>query len=1193
MGSFVHLHLHTPYSLLDGFCRIEQLMEEVKSQGMDAVAITDHGNLFGAIQFYKAAKKAGVKPILGCEVYVAEDRTDRSDRTRYHLVLLAENETGYHNLIKIVSEAYIHGFYYKPRVDKAFLREHHEGLIALSACIAGECAQRALDGNDEITRQTVLEYQEIFGAGNFYLEIQDHGLREEKIIAGAFAKIHRQLGIPLVATNDCHYLKRSDAEAQDALLCIQTGKVLRDENRMRFPSDDFYLKSPEEMHELFENYDDAIENTVRIAERCNVEIRFHELHLPHFEIPTQETNREYLRRLVSEGLERRYASDGDVSRFEQARSRADYELSVIEQMGYVDYFLIVSDFVHFAQKKEIPVGPGRGSAAGSIVSYALGITGIDPLEFDLLFERFLNPNRVSMPDIDIDFDYERREEVIDYVKEKYGEDHVAQIVTFGTLAAKNAIRDIGRVMEVELSQVDRLAKAVPNELKMTLTKALRESEELNKLIESSETYQKLMRLAIAVEGVPRHTSTHAAGVLIAGEPVDHIVPLSTNGDQITTQYNMTELEELGLLKMDFLGLRNLTVINDAVNMIEKRTGKRPDMMRIDREDPKVLRQFANAETIGIFQFESNGMRRFLSELKPTRFEDLIAANALFRPGPMEEIPTYVDARHHPEHIHYLHPLLEPILKTTYGVIVYQEQVMQIVQSLAGYSLGEADNLRRAMSKKKMAVMEENREYFIHGKTLEDGTVEIPGCVSNGVPEEIANAIYDQMIAFARYAFNKSHSAAYSFVAMQTATLKYYAPAEYFAALLTSVMGDADKMALYIREAQRLGLTLMPPNINASFDHFTVEDHAIRFGLLGIKNVGAGITRATIKAREKNGPFVSLEDYLRRIADEDRTALNRKALESLIKAGAFDCLGRSRAQTLENMERSLDGVQLARKRNIAGQTSIFDMLNVKPVEEPDPDREFPKPLLLAFEKEMLGIYLSDHPFSSYEQRFRPYINFSLDEIAAEETPESLDGKRVRLAGILRARKDIITKRREKMAVITLEDRFGTIECVLFPRAFRTAEPNLQIDEPLLAQGVLQYRNDALQCVVDRIQTLEALEEQDASRRLYEENASYSEERRAFQKEDKKPDQRRMDRKKAPEGDTLYLQIHSKDQSRYAQLKEILRQHAGNVPVCLYFSDRRVSVLMNDEYKVLVGQDLLDALSRLLGPQNIRLRKKEDV
>lgn len=1141
--AFTHLHVHTQYSLLDGFCRIDRLMDAVREGSMDAVAITDHGNMFGAIQFYKAAKEAGIHPILGCEIYVADDHLDRQDRGRYHLVLLAETEEGYHNLMKIVSTGWVEGFYYKPRVDYAVLRAHHEGIIALSACLAGECAQRALDSDYAVARDTALRYEALFGKDNFFLEVQNHAMREEAQVARVFRRIHEETGIGLVATNDCHYLRKEDATAHDVLLCIQTGATLQQEKRMRFPNDSFYLKSPEEMEEILGDYDGAIENTERIAKRCQVEIRFHEPHLPNFEVPNGEEHEAFLRRLVAKGLAERYPDNDD------AVARAEHELDVISSMGFVDYFLIVSDFVHFAKKNGIAVGPGRGSAAGSIVAYALGITGIDPLRFDLLFERFLNPERVSMPDIDIDFDDVRREEVIEYVKRRYGSEKVAQIVTFGTLAAKMAIRDVGRVLDIPLATVDRIAKAVPDGIKMTLDRALKESPEFCALYQENETAHHLIDLAHAIEGMPRHTSTHAAGVLIAGEAVENLVPLSTSSGQVTTQYNMTELEELGLLKMDFLGLRNLTVIQDALDMVEARTGSRPDLDQMDLNDPQVLALFHKADTVGLFQFESPGMRRFLSQLKPTRFEDLVAANALFRPGPMEQIPTYVEARHNPTLVHYLDPSLEPILHNTYGVIVYQEQVMQIVQQLAGYTLGGADNLRRAMSKKKMAVMEENRRTFVQGKPADADSPAIDGCVARGIPADVANEIYDQMIAFAKYAFNKSHSVAYSYLAMQTGYLKCYYPCEYYAALLTSVMGDFSKMALYIKEAERIGVELLPPDVNRSFAKFSVEDGKMRFGLLGIKHVGTGIVEATVKGREE-GEYTSLEEYLRRVSVVDRTALNRKAVESLIYAGALDSFGVPRAQMMADLEMSLAGIQNARRQNLSGQQSLFGTFPDLETPSSWTSRrlpEYPQPQKLAYEQEVLGIYLSGHPFAPYEADFAPFRNFTTEELLETENMAALDNRKVRFAGLVRGKRDLLTKKQEAMCFLEVEDRTGSLHCVVFPRVYATYRERIHMEQPLLLSGTLQVRDDEVNLLVDTILAAEDLPKS-----------------------------------------TLYVRMRSDEKDKFSALQSIFTQYPGKLSVVFYFTDQQRAFSGQSGYHCDGSPELLSACQKLLGQENVVMK-----
>ena len=899
-NKFVHLHVHTEYSLLDGSIKIKNLMARVKELGMESIAITDHGSMFGVIQFYKEAKNKGIKPILGSEVYIAMDKyTDREpkDKNQYHLVLLAETNEGYQNLMKIVSEGYVNGFYYKPRVDHSILRKYSKGIIALSACLGGEISQHILNNNVEKAKEIALTYKDIFGENNFFIELQDYGLEEQRMVNRELIRISQETDIPLVATNDVHYLKKEDAVVHDVLLCIQTARTVDEEDRMKFPTNEFYLKSPEEMKNIFSDHLEALENTVKISHRCNVELDFDTLHLPEYKVPDGYTNIEYLMKLCFEGLQERYKEITP-----EVKDRFEYEFNVITQMGYTDYFLIVWDFIKFAKDNDIMVGPGRGSSAGSIISYALKIIDIDPLEYGLIFERFLNPERVSMPDIDIDFCYERREEVIQYVIDKYGIDHVAQIVTFGTMAARGAIRDVGRAINMPYGQVDYIAKQIPMELGMTISKALEVNKVLRDTYEDDEEVENLIDLAKAVEGLPRHTSTHAAGVVISKEPVTNYVPLLRNGEAITTQFNMIELEELGLLKMDFLGLRTLTVIRDAVNLIKENHKIKIDFNEISYEDPLVLEMFAKAETLGIFQFESPGMRAFLRELRPNVFENLIAANALFRPGPMNQIPQFVACKHDFSKIEYLHSRLIPILDMTYGCIVYQEQVMKIVRDMGGFTIGGADLVRRAMSKKKMDVMEKERKRFVYGETDENGEVIINGAIRNGIDEKAANKIYDLMIDFAKYAFPKAHSAAYAVVAYRTAYLKYYYPVEFMAALISSVMGNTNQVSLYIQECKRLGIDILSPDINESYNKFTVSQNKIRFGLSAVKNVGENFIKAIVKARE-SGRFKGFTDFIERIEKVDSSVMNKRAVESLIKCGAMDSLGANRAQLLSIFEKN--------------------------------------------------------------------------------------------------------------------------------------------------------------------------------------------------------------------------------------------------------------------------------------------------
>lgn len=1152
-NKFVHLHVHTEYSLLDGSSRIGDLLDRAKELGMDAIAITDHGAMFGVVDFYKKAVERGIKPILGCEIYVAINKyteKEPKDKNQYHLVLLAENNTGYKNLMKIVSEGYVNGFYYKPRVDHDVLRKYSEGIIALSGCLAGEVQRYLLDENYDTAKRIALEYNDIFGQNNFFLELQDHGLEEQKRINEMLIKMSRETGIPLVATNDVHYLKREDALVHDVLLCIQTGKTIDDEDRMKFPTNEFYLKSYDEMLDLFGYVKEALDNTVWIGERCNVTLDFHTLHLPKYEVPEGYTNVEYLKKLCIEGLKRRYKNITP-----EIVERFNFEFNTIVNMGYVDYFLIVWDFIKFAKDNGIMVGPGRGSAAGSIVSYALGIIDIDPLKYDLLFERFLNPERVSMPDIDIDFCYERREEVIDYVIKKYGKDRVAQIATFGTMAARGSIRDVGRALNMPYAEVDHIAKQVPMELGMTIAKALEVSKPLRELYNTREDVKRLIDLAMAVEGLPRHTSTHAAGVVISKEPITNYVPLARNTDAIVTQFNMVELEELGLLKMDFLGLRTLTVIRDAVNLVEKNHGVKIDFNQIDYEDPKVLEMFARGETLGVFQFESAGMRQVLKELKPDRFEDLVAANSLFRPGPMSQIPQFIENKNHPENIEYLHPKLKPILEVTYGCIVYQEQVMQIVRDIGGFTMGGADLLRRAMGKKKMDIMERERKRFIYGETDEKGNVIIKGAIRNGVDEETANKIYDLMIDFAKYAFNKSHSVAYAVVAYRTAWLKYYYPVEFMAALLSSVMGDTNSVSLYIQECKRLGLEVLPPDINESYKKFTVVDGKIRFGLMAVKNVGEGLIDAIIKAREK-GPFKNFTDFCKRIEDINPNLMNKRAVESLIKCGAMNSLGGNRAQLLAIFEKTMDGIHSDRKRNLEGQFSLFDEMEIDSPEENMPNiKEFPQKVLLDMEKETLGIYISGHPLKPYEEELKRISTISTSELYqtndgfGESIQEQMDGKKVIIGGIINSKKNKITKNNNIMAFITLEDLYGTIECIVFPAVYDKYNELIEENNIVVIEG--------------RISTNEEEEPKILCEDIY-------------------PLEKYRKNK-------VYLKISKgKPMGILESVKKVLSKYRGETPVYVYMEDNNKMVKANKNLWVNANDtSLINELIQILGEENVKV------
>ena len=958
--AFTHLHVHTEYSLLDGAARIGDLVARAKELGMTSLAITDHGVMFGVIDFYRECKKQGIRPVIGCEVYTAArtlfDKDAERDKRMGHLVLLAKNNQGYKNLMKIVSEGYRHGFYYKPRIDKNVLRQYHEGLIALSACLAGEIPHRLLNGDYEGAKKEALEMLDIFGEGNFYLELQDQGLEEEARILPDMKRLHAETGIPFVATNDSHYVRQEDAVAQDILMCIQMGTTVDEENRMRFSNDQFYLKSEDEMRKIFASIPEACDNTEKIAQQCDVTFTFGELHLPDFQAPEGLTKPEYLRKLCEKGLAERYP-EAEGEELADLQERLNYELSTIENMGYVEYFLIVWDFINYAKENHIMVGPGRGSAAGSIVAYTLRITDIDPIKYGLIFERFLNPERVSMPDIDIDFCYERRGEVIDYVTRKYGEDKVSQIITFGTMKAKQAVRDVGRVLNVSYPETDAIAKAIPFALKMTIDKALEMSPELKAKYEGDETTRKVIDMARAIEGMPRHASTHAAGVVISRDSIDEYVPLYLADKGLSTQFNMTTIEELGLLKMDFLGLRNLTIIRDALAMIEKDHGVKIDFSRMEYDDPKVYEMIAKGNTEGIFQLESGGMTQFMKNLKPDCFEDIVAGISLYRPGPMASIPTYIENKKHPHNIAYIHKSLEPILSVTYGCLVYQEQVMQIVRDLGGYSYGRSDLVRRAMSKKKMDVMLEEKEYFIYGKTDDNGNVEIAGCVRNGVPEDAAEEIFNQMVSFAEYAFNKSHAAAYAVLAYETGYLKVHYPAEFMAALMTSVTGDANSISKYMRNCQEMGIQVLPPDVNESDKKFSVTDGKIRFGLSGVKNVGDGVIDAIIEARETKG---IPSDIFRFIENLDVHKINKKAIESLIKAGALDCFDPNRAAHIGIYESLIESAQSSAKKNIEGQLSLFQ-LAADTMEESNvvnrlpAVKNFEKSVLLAQEKEMLGVY----------------------------------------------------------------------------------------------------------------------------------------------------------------------------------------------------------------------------------------------
>ncbi len=1157
---FTHLHVHTEYSLLDGACRIEELVNRAKELNMTSLAITDHGAMYGVVEFFKQAKKAGIKPILGFEAYVSPrgmtDKDPQKDKNQFHLVLLAENYEGFKNIIKLCSTGFVDGYYYKPRIDHETLRQHSRGIIALSACLAGEIQSHLLDNNYEEAVNTALMYRDIFGENNFFLEMQDHGIEEQQSVNKYLVKMSSETGIKLVATNDVHYINKEDAYFHDVLLCIQMQKTVMDEDRMKFSTDEFYLKSYDEMAELFP--EEALKNTAEIAERCNVELDFNTVHLPEFKVPQSYTKTEYFREICQKGLKERYKNIS-----EEIQSRLDYEIGVIEQMGYVDYFLIVWDFIKYAKDNKIMVGPGRGSAAGSLVAYSMKITNIDPMKYNLIFERFLNPDRVSMPDIDVDFCYERREEVIEYVKRKYGEKKVAQIITFGTMAARGSIRDVGRALNMPYGEVDFIAKKIPMSLGMTMSKALEVNKELKDLYDSDIKVKKLIDLALKVEGLPRHASTHAAGVLISKEEVTEYVPLSRNKDIITTQFNMIELEELGLLKMDFLGLRTLTVIRDAIELIEKDHNVRVDFNNCQYDDKEVYKMFANAETLGIFQFESSGMRSFLSELKPTEFENLSAANALYRPGPMGQIPVYIKNKLNPESVTYLHPKLEPILNVTYGCMVYQEQVMQIVRDIGGFTMGRSDLLRRAMGKKKMSVMLEERKNFIYGKPAENKEPGILGAVNNGVDEKTANDIYDLMVEFAKYAFPKAHSVAYAALAYETAWLKIHYPVEFMAALISSIMGSSGTVSLYIRECKRLGIDILPPDVNESRDKFTVENGKIRFGLAAVKNVGTNVIAEIIKAREEKGKFVTFTDFCTKA---DQSVLNKRQIESLIKCGAFDSLRVRRSQLMEIYEKTIDTVINQRKRTLEGQFSLFDdaaSADTGLQNEQMPDiPEYNEKKLLAMEKEMVGVYLSGHPLSEYEKELERSATTNTSEIAeireADENTRLSDGSRVVIGGIIIKKQNKITKNNNMMAFVTLEDLYGTVEGIIFPKIYEGCKDILYEDNIVLIEGTIDAsEEEAPKLICNKI--------------------------RELKKEEPNIQDERNIRK-------LYLKVENTEHYKKVktELFNNICKHTGNDCVIIYNQQEKANMVLPMKNWVNIdNEELIKSLNALLGNNNVAI------
>ena len=1150
--AFTHLHVHTEYSLLDGSCKIKELAARAKELGMDSMAVTDHGVMYGVIDFYRAAKEVGIKPIIGCEVYVApgsrfDRETSNGEDRYYHLVLLAENDTGYHNLMKIVSRGFVDGFYYKPRVDYEVLETYHEGVIALSACLAGEVQRYLARGMYEEACRSARHYEDIFGKGNFFLELQDHGIPTQKTVNQGLMRMSRELSMDLVATNDIHYILTEDAAAHDILLCIQTGKKVSDENRMRYEGGQYYVKSEEEMRALFPYAQEAIDNTHKIAERCNVEIEFGVTKLPKYEVPEGYDSWSYLNKLCQDGMAKRYPNDDGT-----LQERLSYELGVIHNMGYVDYFLIVWDFIHFARSHDIMVGPGRGSAAGSIVSYCLEITNIDPVRYDLLFERFLNPERVSMPDIDIDFCFERRQEVIDYVVEKYGKDQVVQIVTFGTLAAKGVVRDVGRVLDLPYARCDAIAKMIPGDLGMTLEKALKQSPDLREAYQNDDEVRYLIDMAKRLEGLPRHTSMHAAGVVIGQRAMDEFVPLSRASDgTITTQFTMTTLEELGLLKMDFLGLRTLTVIQNAVRQAEENYGVHLVMEEIDYNDKDVLASIGTGKCDGIFQLESSGMKSFMKELRPENLEDIIAGISLYRPGPMDFIPRYLKGKNDKDSITYECPQLEHILGPTYGCIVYQEQVMQIVRDLAGYTMGRSDLVRRAMSKKKAAVMEKERQNFVYGNQEEN----VKGCIENGIDEKTANHIYDEMIDFARYAFNKSHAACYAVVAYQTAYLKYYYPKEFFAALMTSVMDNVGKVSEYILTCRQMGIRILPPDINEGQSGFSVSGDAIRYGLSAIKSIGRNVVDEIIRERQNNGLFTSIDDFVERMGGRE---VNKRTLENFIKAGAMDSLPGNRRQKTMIAPELLDQKNKDRKNVLEGQLSLFDFAAEEEKQQYQITMpkvpEFPKGELLAFEKETLGIYVSGHPMDEYLETWKNSITAkTTDFMVDEETGRAVveDGARATIGGMITARTVKLTKNGQQMAFVTLEDMVGSVEVIVFPRDYENKKQLLNEDAKVFISGRTSIGDDP------------------AGRLICEQVIPFDE---------------------VPKD--LWLKFADKTEydARWPEVTEILRGSDGHDTVIIYLEKERAKKVLPANWHVAASTEVTEKLMKIIGEKNVKVVEK---
>ncbi|NLM75564.1 MAG: DNA polymerase III subunit alpha [Clostridiaceae bacterium] len=1188
MRDFVHLHLHTEYSLLDGACRIEPLVKKAKELNMHCLAITDHGAMYGVIDFYKACKKEGIKPILGCEVYTArrtvKDRDPKLDSEQGHLVLLAKNNKGYQNLMKLVSIGFTEGFYYKPRIDYDLLEQYHEGLIALSSCLAGDIPQKLLNRDYNGAKNLALKLNSIMGEGNFYLELQYNDLPEQKIVNEEIVRISKETGIPLIATNDVHFINKEDAKAQEILICIQTGKTLDDPDRLRFESHEVYLKSPEEMWEHFKAWPEALENTVRVAGMCNVEIEFGKLHLPRYDVPDGKDPFDYLRELCLEGFTKFYGNN------DKLLEQLNYELSVIREMGYVDYFLIVWDFIKYARDNQIMVGPGRGSAAGSMVSYCLGITKVDPVKYNLIFERFLNPERISMPDIDIDFCYERRQEVIDYVIRKYGEDRVAQIITFGTMAARAAVRDVGRVLGIPYNVVDRIAKLIPMTQghHISIEKAIEMSPELKTLYNSDLRIKELLDTAKSLEGMPRHVSTHAAGVVISSEPITNFVPLYRNDDLISTQFPMNTLEELGMLKMDFLGLRTITVIRDTIEFVKDSQGIEIDIDNINYDDRAVYEMIGRGETAGVFQLESRGMTSFMKELQPSNLEDIIAGISLYRPGPMDQIPRYIQNKRNPDKIAYIAPQLEPILDVTYGCMVYQEQVMQIFRDLAGYSLGRSDLVRRAMSKKKKDVMDAERQNFVYGSCDENGNVIIPGAIRNGVSEEAAHRIFDEMMDFASYAFNKSHAAAYAYVGYQTAWLKYHYPVEFMAALINSYMGSLSKVSQYVMECRKMGIKVLPPDINESIGAFSVKGNAIRFGLSAIKHVGTNFVDNVIKERTINGPFKSFVDFCERMEGKD---LNKRTLENLIKSGAFDVFGIYRSKLIATYEKILDRIAQKRKSQISGQLSLFDVVSDDASSEetvmidwPDME-EYDYRHLLAMEKETMGLYISGHPLNEYKNIIKEIVNvysydFEISEDEHIEEPRLTDGQFARIAGVIADIKTISTKNNRIMAFVMIEDLYGQIEIIVFPKIFENSSRILTEDNLVVVEGNISVKeNESPKILANKIIPLSAV-------------SNYTPENSGLQ-----PERSLYPGNNINENTANYLAANSSrkgiikvlfdetiSEDKRSQALALLRRNHGNERVLVYIDNANKPSL---KFNTKLSNALLSELKNLVGSDHMKV------